>query len=161
MYNYTTLPSYTFYMKYKIDIAHAGDTEALTQFQLAMAAESENTKLDYETVREGIKAVIADDSRGTYLVARNTADTPLGMLLLTTEWSDWHNASYYWVQSAYVRPDSRGQGVFSELFDMARLIAQSEGNGSLRLYVDQNNATARYMYEHLGMRQSHYLMYEI
>lgn len=47
--------------KYKIDVASIEDTETLVKFQLAMAKESEGTELDYETVREGVKAGIADD----------------------------------------------------------------------------------------------------
>lgn len=47
--------------KYKIDVANIEDTETLVKFQLAMAKESEGTKLDDETVREGVKAGIADD----------------------------------------------------------------------------------------------------
>ena len=57
--------------KYKIDVASIQDTETLVKFQIALAKESEGTELDYETVREGVKAGIADDSKATYLVARN------------------------------------------------------------------------------------------
>lgn len=49
--------------KYKIDVANIEDTETLVKFQLAMAKGSEGTELDYETVREGVKAGIADDSK--------------------------------------------------------------------------------------------------
>lgn len=46
--------------KYKIDVANIEDTETIVKFQIAMAKESEGTELDYETVREGVKAGIAD-----------------------------------------------------------------------------------------------------
>ena len=98
--------------KYKIDVANIEDTETLVKFQLAMAKESEGTELDYETVREGVKAGIADDSKATYLVARDDNNEVLGSLMLTTEWSDWNNCNYYWIQSVYVRPENRHQGVF-------------------------------------------------
>ena len=88
---------------YKIDVANIEDTETLVKFQLAMAKESEGTELDYETVREGVKAGIADDSKATYLVARNDNNEVLGSLMLTTEWSDWNNCNYYWIQSVYVQ----------------------------------------------------------
>lgn len=147
--------------KYKIDVANIEDTETLVKFQLAMAKESEGTELDYETVREGVKAGIDDDSKATYLVARNDKGEVLGSLMLTTEWSDWNNCNYYWIQSVYVRPENRNQGVFKELFDFARAIAQSEGAGALRLYVDSNNFNAQKVYQSLGMHESHYLMYEL
>lgn len=77
--------------KFKIDVANIEDTETLVKFQIAMAKESEGTELDYETVREGVKAGIADDGKATYLVARNENGEVLGSLMLTTEWSDWNN----------------------------------------------------------------------
>lgn len=147
--------------KYKIDVANIEDTETLVKFQLAMAKESEGTELDGETVREGVKAGIADDGKATYLVARNDNNEVLGSLMLTTEWSDWNNCNYYWVQSVYVRPEIRHQGVFKELLDFAKAIAQSEGAGALRLYVDRNNFSAQKVYQSLGMHESHYLMYEL
>ena len=147
--------------KYKIDVANIEDTETLVKFQMAMAKESEGTELDYETVREGVKAGIDDDSKATYLVARNDNGEVLGSLMLTTEWSDWNNCNYYWIQSVYVRPENRHQGVFKELFDFARAIAQSEGASALRLYVDRNNFNAQKVYLSLGMHESHYLMYEL
>ncbi len=147
--------------KYKIDIANLEDTETLVKFQMAMAKESEGTELDYETVREGVKAGIADDGKATYLVARNDDNEVLGSLMLTTEWSDWNNSNYYWIQSVYVRPECRHQGVFKELFDFAKAIAQSEGAGALRLSVDRNNINAQQVYQSLGMHECHYLMYEL
>lgn len=147
--------------KYKIDVASIEDTETLVKFQMAMAKESEGTELDYETVREGVKACIADDGKATYLVARNDNGKVLGSLMLTTEWSDWNNCNYYWIQSVYVRSENRHQGVFKELFDFAKAIAQSEGAGALRLYVDRKKVYAQKVYQSLGMHESHYLMYEL
>lgn len=90
--------------KFKIDVATIEDTETLVNFQLAMAKGSEGTELDYETVREGVKAGIADDGKATYLVARDYKGEILGSLMLTTEWSDWNNCNYYWIQSVYADP---------------------------------------------------------
>ena len=47
------------------------------------------------------------------------------------------------------------------MFDFAKAIAQSVGAGALRLYVDRNNFNAQKVYQSLGMRESHYLMYEL
>lgn len=85
----------------------------------------------------------------------------MGSLMLTQEWSDWNNAPYYWIQSVYVRPECRRQGVFTELFEFARVIAESDNASALRLYVDKHNTVAQKVYESLGMRDSHYLMYEL
>lgn len=146
--------------KFKIETAAAEDVETLVNFQLAMAKESEGIRLDYATVREGIKNGIDDDGKAVYLVARSAENEILGSLMLTTEWSDWNNCSYYWIQSVYVRPESRKKGVFTELLDFARVIARSDGGGILRLYVDKKNAAAQEVYQKSGMHESHYLMYE-
>ena len=148
-------------MNYRIDVATGEDTETISKFQMEMAKESEGTELDYETVREGVKAVMTDETKGSYLVAKDGEGKILGSLLLTTEWSDWNNCNYYWIQSVYVRPESRHQGVFKEMFDFAKTIAQSEGAGALRLYVDRHNVNAQKVYQSLGMHESHYLMYEL
>lgn len=137
------------------------DTETLVQFQLAMAQESEGTQLDYVTVREGVKNAIEDESKAIYLIARNEDNEAIGSLMLTTEWSDWNNARYYWIQSVYVHPEFRRQGVFRELFEFARIIAENDNAGALRLYVDKENIVAQKVYQSLGMHDSHYLMYEL
>lgn len=148
-------------MKYQISVAEMQDTETLVQFQLAMAQESEGTQLDYVTVREGVKNAIEDESKAIYLIARNEDNEAIGSLMLTTEWSDWNNARYYWIQSVYVHPDFRRQGVFRELFEFARVIAENDNAGALRLYVDKENIVAQKVYQSLGMHDSHYLMYEL
>lgn len=149
-------------MKYQIETACLEDTETIVQFQLDMARESEDSKLDYATVREGVKAAIEDDSKATYLLAKDgQTGEVLGSMMLTTEWSDWCNAPYYWIQSVYVRPTARQKGVFKELFEFAKIIAQSENAAALRLYVDKNNTIAQRVYQSLGMHDSHYLMYEL
>lgn len=148
-------------MMYQISVAEMQDTETLVQFQLAMAQESEGTQLDYVTVREGVKNAIEDESKAIYLIARNEDNEAIGSLMLTTEWSDWNNARYYWIQSVYVHPEFRRQGVFRELFEFARVIAENDNAGALRLYVDKENIVAQKVYQSLGMHDSHYLMYEL
>lgn len=148
-------------MKYQISVAEMQDTETLVQFQLAMAQESEGTQLDYVTVREGVKNAIEDENKAIYLIARNEDNEAIGSLMLTTEWSDWNNARYYWIQSVYVHPEFRRQGVFRELFEFARVIAENDNAGALRLYVDKENIVAQKVYQSLGMHDSHYLMYEL
>ena len=35
-----------------------------------------------------------------------------GCVMVTTEWSDWRNAAFWWIQSVYVVPEFRRCGVF-------------------------------------------------
>ena len=84
----------------------------------------------------------------------------MGQLMITTEWSDWRNADIWWIQSVYVHPEARRQGIFKSLYFKAREMAQEKGVASLRLYVERENLTAQRAYEKLGMTQSHYVMME-
>ena len=47
------------------------DVAAIAQFNIAMAAETEDLALDPQTVHAGVAAVVSDDRRGFYLVARS------------------------------------------------------------------------------------------
>lgn len=146
--------------KFDIGVAGMGDAEAIARFQVAMARESEGTELDPATVGKGVRAGIAS-GQATYIVARDASGEPVGSLMLTTEWSDWHNCQYYWIQSVYVRPGSRRRGAFRAMFAYAREAARRAGAAALRLYVDRDNSAAMETYRSLGMRESHYLMYEL
>ena len=135
------------------------DIEAITGFQIAMALESEGTILDPELVLNGVTAVIEDESKGTYIVAR-TEDRPVASLMITREWSDWNNGWYWWIQSVYVMPEYRDQGIFRAMYTKVIEIAKEQNVTQVRLYVDRHNTNAQKVYQKLGMEECHYLMYE-
>lgn len=136
------------------------DAETLAQFNEAMAEETEDKILDSETVRNGVHTLFEHPSRGFYLVAVRE-ETIVGSLMITTEWSDWRNGLFWWIQSVYVRPDARRTGVYTALHRAVRSRAvDAEDVCGLRLYVDAQNADARETYEALGMTQTSYRLYE-
>ena len=135
------------------------DIEAITGFQIAMALESEGTALDSEKVRNGVTAVMEDESKGTYIVAR-TEDRPVASLMITREWSDWNNGWYWWIQSVYVMTEYRGQGIFRAMYTKVIEMAKERNIAQVRLYVDRYNTNAQKVYQKLGMEECHYLMYE-
>lgn len=147
-------------MNWNIQKAQAGDAAIIAGFQLEMAIESEGLALDRKTVERGVMAALEDSSKGLYFVAMDESGTVAGSLFLTKEWSDWHNSEYWWIQSVYVQPQFRRQGVFSSLYSSVKQTALSEGVTSLRLYVDKDNCSAQECYRNLGMDECHYLMYE-
>lgn len=132
----------------------------IVRFQLEMAFESEGVELDIATVQAGVEAALRDPRLGEYFVARGADGAVMGSLMVTREWSDWHAGDYWWIQSVYVRPEYRGQGVFKALYAEVRRRAVAAGSSSLRLYVDRSNTRAQSTYQRLGMSPSHYLMYE-
>jgi len=81
--------------------------------------------------------------------------------MITYEFSDWRNGVIWWVQSVYVRPEFRRQGILKNLFAFIREKARQQGNVcGFRLYVEENNHNALAGYERVGMKKTGYDMYE-
>ena len=143
----------------EISIGTYNDIEAITGFQIAMALESEGTVLDPEKVHNGVTAVMEDESKGRYIIAR-TEDRPVASLMITREWSDWNNGWYWWIQSVYVMPEYRCKGIFKAMYTKVIEMAKEQNIAQVRLYVDRYNTNAQKVYQKLGMEECHYLMYE-
>ena len=153
----------------RIRPATASDAGLLAQWAQAMALETEHRQLDAATVHAGVVAGIADPARARYFIAmhdaplagRETIGNAVGTLMLTQEWSDWRNGDWWWIQSVYVAPQSRRQGVFAALYrHVEQLARDTPGVIGLRLYVERNNAVAQRTYAALGMRDAGYAIYE-
>lgn len=143
-----------------IRLGEMSDLDTLVQFNMAMARETENRDLDPETVTHGVKTVLMGNAHGFYNVAEYE-DQVLGALLITFEWSDWHCARYWWIQSVYVKPEYRQQGVYSRLYMHTKALAkQQPGVCGMRLYADVNNTSAHQTYEKLGMHKTDYVVFE-
>ncbi len=136
------------------------DTATITDFQMAMALETEQLKLNKELVTQGVVAVFNDPSKGKYFVAE-AGKTVVASTLLTPEWSDWRNLWVWWIQSVYVVPAYRGKKVFSKLYNhIKKLIHIDPDAAGLRLYVDLTNNNAREVYKAIGMNGEHYQLFE-
>ena len=148
-------------MRPTIRPAVPADLPTIASFNREMALETENLELDPDRLLAGVGAVLADPSKGFYLLAE--ADGRLsGQLLLTYEWSDWRNGVFWWIQSVYVRTEDRGRGVFRALYEEALRQAEQAGNVcGVRLYVERSNSRAQRTYERLGLQRTEYEMYEV
>ena len=139
--------------------AAPSDTSSIIDFQLKMAWETEELKLDPETIKKGVNAVFENNSRGQYYVAEEDGNL-IASLLITNEWSDWRNCNVWWLQSVYVLPEYRRHGVFRQMYNHIRLLAEKNDIAGLRLYVETKNSAAKKTYESLGMSSEHYSFYE-
>ena len=146
----------------ELNIRQAGvdDGEAITRFNAAMALESEGISLDRTILRAGVEAALVDEAKAFYLLAEAEGN-PVGQLMVTTEWSDWRNGWIWWIQSVYVKPESRRQGVYRRLYQRLTEMADARDDiRGMRLYVMRDNWPAKRTYEALGMSHSHYDLYE-
>ncbi len=150
-------------MNREIEVRRAGlsDLDTLVSFNAAMAFETEDKGLDEEKLRSGVLAALNNETLGFYLLAEIDGRTT-GQLMITTEWSDWRNAYFWWIQSVYVAPEFRRRGVYRALDRQVREDAQAAGDVcGIRLYVERTNHRAQQVYVNLGMSRSHYDMYEV
>jgi len=147
-------------MEPKIRLAKIDDSHTIAAFQLKMAIETENLKLDNETVQKGVKAVFEKPKLGQYFVAENDGKI-IASMLTTFEWSDWRNAQVWWLQSVYVLPEFRQQGIFKMMYEFVKIFAEKDENvGGIRLYVDKTNVRAQEVYKAVGMNGEHYQVFE-
>ncbi len=144
----------------RIRSAEVADAPRLVEFQIAMALETESLALDAAKVVPGVRAVFDDPGKGRYFVA-DVENQVVGGLLLTYEWSDWRNGCIAWIQSVYVDPAFRRQGIFRRLFQQVlELVQAAPEYVGVRLYVERGNRTAQHTYRQLGMQGDHYEVYE-
>lgn len=136
------------------------DAATLAQFNSAMALETEGKRLLPEVVGAGAQRLLAEPALGFYLVAEAQGQI-VGSAMVTTEWSDWRNGRFWWIQSVYVRPPWRRRGVFRALYAHIRQSAASTPDVcGFRLYVERHNAAAQATYRCLGMVETDYLLLE-
>jgi GNAT superfamily N-acetyltransferase len=135
------------------------DAQTIVDFNLAMAMETENLRLDPQVLLAGVRAALADPLKATYFVGECGGQLA-GVLMITHEWSDWRNGDIWWIQSVYVHPDFRRHGVFKAMYQHTENAAKQSGAIGLRLYVVDHNQAAQKTYERLGMHVSEYVVME-
>ena len=140
--------------------ATVADAPTLTQFNIAMALETEDYQLDPSTVLAGVTRLFQQQERGFYLIAE-FKNTVIGALMITKEWSDWRDGLWWWIQSVYVIKAHRRHGAFRTLYDHVCELAQTEDDVcGIRLYVEKDNVSAQSVYREMGMSETHYRLYE-
>ena len=142
----------------RIRDARPDDAATIVDFNLRMAWETEQRRLDRALLEPGVVRALADPSLARYWLAVNDADQPLGQLMVTWEWSDWRNGQFFWIQSVYVAEDARRQGVYRALHEHAVAEAKDAGAVGVRLYVEPHNERAIATYARLGMQKSYDVM---
>jgi ribosomal protein S18 acetylase RimI-like enzyme len=148
-------------MQTTIRNAHPDDADIIAAFNNAMAEETEGKSLDPGLIGPGVQQLLEDPTKGRYWVAE-TAGEIVGQILVTYEWSDWRDGMIWWIQSVYVVPGCRRQGVFSALYRHVESVAMTESRVcGIRLYVEKDNKRAQQTYDALGMVETDYRIMEV
>ena len=147
--------------------ATPADVPTIAAFNIALALETEDLALDADTVSAGVAAAVGDPGRALYFVAvpstaaaPASSSTPAACCMVTFEWSDWRNATVWWLQSVYCDPAHRGRGAFRALWEAVEAGARGAGAAGLRLYAEDSNEAAHAVYRRLGMKDDHYRVFE-
>ena len=135
------------------------DLDVIVEFNARLASESEGVELDRDRLRSGVRNALADDRRAFYLIAESSG-VAVGQLMVTFEWSDWRDGEFWWLQSVYVRPEFRRQGVLGALYARVLELAEEKNVCGIRLYVERGNAAAKAAYLKFGIKPTVFDMYE-
>jgi GNAT superfamily N-acetyltransferase len=141
------------------------DAVVIADFNLRLGLESEGLRLNPKTVAKGVRALLRSPAKGTYFLAEcalpDGKQEIAGQLMITLEWSDWRNGTFWWIQSVYVRKEFRGRGVFRKLYRHVLRLARKDRNVcALRLYVEKENRRAFRTYQKLGMKETYYRIFD-
>lgn len=143
-----------------IRIAEDRDIETLAKFNMSLAWETEQKKLEPAVVTKGLQGLFKNSQYGFYTVAE-VAGRVVGCIMITYEWSDWRCGLFWWIQSVYVDSDFRRQGVFRKLYEFLKEKASHEPNVcGFRLYVEHSNLPGQSTYAGVGMEEISFKFYE-
>ena len=89
------------------------DIELLADFNSKMALETEDKHLNPKLIFNGVTKLFDEPDSGFYTVIEVDGESA-GGLMITTEWSDWRNGHFWWIQSVFIKPEYRRQGLFKK-----------------------------------------------
>jgi ribosomal protein S18 acetylase RimI-like enzyme len=136
------------------------DATAIAEFNIKSAMETEGIELIPGVIGAGVKTMINNPQMGFYLVVEDE-DGIQASLMITTEWSDWRNGLFWWIQSVYVNQRYRRQGLYRKLYQQVKVLAEAETHVcGFRLYVEQDNHIAQRTYRSLNMEETSYKLFE-
>lgn len=145
---------------YSVRLATSKDAAIIATCNRKMALETEGKDLREQVINNGVRRLMKRPEYGFYVMAE-CDNNIAGTLMITTEWSDWRDGLFWWIQSVYVMPEYRRQGVYSAMYAFIKQRAATDPDVcGYRLYVEQENTVAQKTYQALGMHDTHYQLYE-
>ena len=143
---------------YAIRQATSDDIDVLVGFTLAEARDAERRTLDVEGARRGVRAAFDSPPRATYWVAHTAEGRVVGSFSVVPEWSNFLGGDYWWIQSLYILPEHRGQGLVDQMLAYLSARAMAAGALDLRLYGYDTNERALRAYQRCGFGLTPYVV---
>jgi ribosomal protein S18 acetylase RimI-like enzyme len=143
-----------------VRIGQDKDVDTLVKHNIALSAETEQKRLSQPIVAQGVRTLLKNPQYGFYSVAEIDGEV-VGSCMITYEWSDWRCSLFWWIQSVYVKPEFRRQGIFRKLYEfLTEKAAQEQNVCGFRLYVEKSNHIGQNTYSGVGMKEAPYKLYE-
>ena len=103
-----------------------------------------------ETFRRNVAELIEDPLTDFLLVAESEGDEAVGVVQLRYRLGVWRDGDDAWLEDVYVRGDAQGKGLGRALTEAAVEHARRRGAKRIQLDVEEENGTARAVYEKAG-----------
>jgi GNAT superfamily N-acetyltransferase len=131
----------------QIRSATATDLGPATSLLCAQFAEH-RIALEHEELREAVRLLIDEPSRGAVLLAEDPG--PVGLAVLAYTWTLEHGGLVAWLDELFVVPTHRGRGIGRALLGQAEREASRRGCRAMELEVDVDHARAESLYRREG-----------
>jgi len=143
---------------YRIRAAREADIPVLRRFISAEAREAEHRSPAAATVTRGVSQAVRGAVPRYWVVMPTGSKTVVACISVFSEWSDWHAAPYWWIQSLYVRKAERGRGLATAMVRFLETAAIEAGVVEIRLYAHRDNRAAMMFYRQVGFRRTPYMV---
>ncbi|MEY2830639.1 MAG: hypothetical protein RIQ33_2497 [Bacteroidota bacterium] len=140
-------------------LATINDSPIISAFNKAIAFETEHKTLPDEIALLGVENLIKQPQYGFYIV-HEIDEKIIASIMITYEWSDWQNELVWWIQSVYVKPTHRKQGVFKQMLLFIEQLAKQQSINSLKLYMEKENKVAHQVYLKNNFIETDYLLFQ-
>ncbi len=140
--------------------ASLDDADFIVESNIRLAVDSDDHVPNRDLLGKGVRAALSKPDMARYFIAEADGRR-IATTMITYELTDWRNGVIWWLQSVFVEPEFRGQGVFQKIYQHIKTQAKANPDvKALRLYMLSSNARARRSYEHAGMVDSGYVVLE-
>ena len=145
---------------FNIRIATRDDATSIAEFNVFFAKTNENKQLSLPITAQGVRRVFNTFYNGFYVVAEKERKI-IGVSMVTREWSDWNNGSFYCIQDIFVLDEDTDNEIHDALFKKVKAMAKEhEEVCGVRLYVHKDDKAGQRHLESLNLEKREYRIYD-